>query len=145
MSATAIKLPQTHDAASPLPSHAPRVLVADDDRDMCQLVEVGLRERGYRVGWRLDPEAALHELEQEDYQALVVDIHMDGKSGLDLCRAALAKRPDLPVIVMTGFGTVEHAVGAIRAGAYDFVTKPLKRAHVVRIVKNALEKQNLIV
>ncbi len=110
---------------------------------MCQLVEVGLRERGYRVGWRLDPEAALHELEQEDYQALVVDIHMDGKSGLDLCRAALAKRPDLPVIVMTGFGTVEHAVGAIRAGAYDFVTKPISMDALSITLERAIKHRSM--
>jgi DNA-binding NtrC family response regulator len=106
-------------------SSVPKILVADDDRDMCELAEAGLGPRGYGVSWRLSPDAALAELDNEDYSVLLVDIHMEGMSGLDLCRAAMAKRPDLVVVVMTGFGTLEHAIGAMRAGAYDFITKPV--------------------
>jgi len=106
-------------------SSVPKILVADDDRDMCELAEAGLSLRGYGVSWRLSPDAALAELDNEDYSVLLVDIHMEGMSGLDLCRAAMAKRPDLVVVVMTGFGTLEHAIGAMRAGAYDFITKPV--------------------
>ncbi|HEY8945383.1 MAG TPA: sigma-54 dependent transcriptional regulator, partial [Polyangiaceae bacterium] len=73
----------------------------------------------------LSPEEALDTIEREDFAVLLVDIHMEGMSGLDLCRAALAKRPDLVVVVMTGFGSLDHAIGAMRAGAYDFITKPV--------------------
>ncbi|MFO7178924.1 MAG: sigma-54 dependent transcriptional regulator [Pseudomonadota bacterium] len=103
----------------------PAVLVVDDDREMCELAEAGLSQRGYSVTWRMSPEEALALLDQEDFAVLFVDIHMEGMSGLDLCRAALAKRPDLVVVVMTGFGSLEHAIGAMRAGAYDFITKPV--------------------
>ncbi|HYO98225.1 MAG TPA: sigma-54 dependent transcriptional regulator [Polyangiaceae bacterium] len=103
----------------------PGVLVVDDDREMCELAEAGLSQRGYSVTWRLWPEEALALLDQEDFAVLLVDIHMEGMSGLDLCRAALAKRPDLVVVVMTGFGSLDHAIGAMRAGAYDFITKPV--------------------
>lgn len=103
----------------------PSVLVVDDDREMCELAEAGLSQRGYSVAWRLSPEEALDVIEREDYAVLLVDIHMEGMSGLDLCRAALAKRPDLVVVVMTGFGSLDHAIGAMRAGAYDFITKPV--------------------
>ena len=102
-----------------------KILIADDDRDMCELAEAGLSQRGYGVSWRLSPDEALAQLDVEDFAILLVDIHMEGMSGLDLCRAALAKRPDLVVVVMTGFGTLEHAIGAMRAGAYDFITKPV--------------------
>ncbi len=105
----------------------PAILVVDDDREMCELAEAGLSQRGYNVTWRLNPDEALALLDQEDFSVLFVDIHMDGMSGLDLCRAALAKRPDLVVVVMTGFGSMEHAIGAMRAGAYDFITKPVPR------------------
>jgi two-component system response regulator HydG len=101
------------------------VLVVDDDREMCELAESTLGQRGYTVTWRVSPETALSLLDQHDFGVLLVDIHMEGMSGLDLCRAALAKRPDLVVVVMTGFGSIEHAVGAMRAGAYDFITKPV--------------------
>jgi two-component system response regulator HydG len=110
---------------SPLESAAPAVLVADDDVEMCELAEASLNRRGYRVTWRLTPEEALNELEREDFAVLLIDIHMQGMSGLELCSQVLLKRPDAVVIVMTGFGTLEDAIGAMRAGAYDFITKPL--------------------
>jgi DNA-binding NtrC family response regulator len=103
----------------------PSVLVVDDDKEMCELAEAGLSQRGYSVAWRMTPEEALDVIEREDFAVLLVDIHMEGMSGLDLCRAALAKRPDLVVVVMTGFGSLDHAIGAMRAGAYDFITKPV--------------------
>jgi two-component system response regulator HydG len=104
------------------------VLVVDDDREMCELAETGLSQRNYRVTWRMSPHEALELLDHEDFAVLLVDIHMEGMGGLELCRAALAKRPDLVAVVMTGFGTMEHAIGAMRAGAYDFVTKPVSMA-----------------
>jgi two-component system response regulator HydG len=103
----------------------PAILVADDDIEMCELAEAGLSQRGYSVSYRLTPDEALKLLDQEDFAVLLVDIHMEGMSGLELCRAALTKRPDLVVVVMTGFGTLDHAIGAMRAGAYDFITKPV--------------------
>src|SRR5262245_5430883 len=110
---------------SPLESAAPAVLVADDDVEMCELAEASLNRRGYRVTWRLTPEEALGELEHQDFAVLLIDIHMQGMSGLELCSQVLGKRPDAVVIVMTGFGTMEDAIGAMRAGAYDFITKPV--------------------
>ncbi|MGE5181293.1 MAG: sigma-54-dependent transcriptional regulator, partial [Acidobacteriota bacterium] len=70
---------------------------------------------------------------------------MPNTSGMDLLRAAKTIAPETEVVLMTAYGTVETAVDAMKEGAYDFVTKPLKRAHVVRIVRNALEKQSLLV
>ena len=117
MSAPAVELSQTPPAPTTKAVRRDRILVVDDDREMCELLEAGLKQRDYEVTWCLEPEAALQALERDDYSALVVDIQMDGKSGLDLCRSAIAKRPNLPVLVMTGFGTVDDAVGAIRACA----------------------------
>src|SRR5258706_14105905 len=119
-------------------SSAPKILIADDDRDMCELAEAGLSQRGYSVSWRLSPDEALAHLDNEDFSILLVDIHMEGMSGLDLCRAALAKRPDLVVVVMTGFGTLEHAIGAMRAGAYDFITKPVSMDALALTIDRAL-------
>ncbi len=90
------------------------------------------------MSWRLSPDEALAHLDSEDFSILLVDIHMEGMSGLDLCRAALAKRPDLVVVVMTGFGTLEHAIGAMRAGAYDFVTKPVSMDGLALTIDRAL-------
>ena len=88
--------------AEPTPRNAtrPDVLVVDDDREMCELAEAGLTQRGYSVTWRLNPDEALSLLDREDFAILLVDIHMDTMSGLDLCRAALgigpySRRPQL--------------------------------------------------
>ncbi len=117
---------------------APKILVADDDREMCELVEAGLTAHGYGVCWRLSGAEALAQLDEEDFSVLLVDINMGATSGLDLCRAAVAKRPDLIVVVMTGFGTLEHAIGAMRAGAYDFVTKPLSMEALALTMERAV-------
>ena len=103
----------------------------------------GLTPLGYDVASCRTPADALARLDDDDFVAMLVDIHMDGKSGLDLCREVAAKRPDLPVIVMTGFGTVEHAVGAIRAGAYDFVTKPVSMDALSLILERAIRHRAL--
>ena len=128
---SAAAMVQSEDAEGEVQSHrlslssAPVVLVVDDDREMCELVEAGLKQRNYVVTWRTTPSEALDVLDREDVAVLLVDVHMEGMGGLDLCRAALAKRPDVVAVVMTGFGTMEHAIGAMRAGAYDFITKPV--------------------
>ncbi|HEV8244169.1 MAG TPA: sigma-54 dependent transcriptional regulator [Polyangiaceae bacterium] len=129
--------------STPRPTARPGVLVVDDDREMCELAEAGLTQRGYAVTWRLNPEEALALLDKEDYWVLLVDIHMDGMSGLDLCRAALAKRPDLVVVVMTGFGSLEHAVGAMHSGAYDFITKPVSMDALALALERAVRHRTM--
>jgi two-component system response regulator HydG len=114
------------------------ILVVDDDRDMCELAQQSLSPRGYPVIWRSSSEEALAELDSRDIAVLLADIHMDGMNGIDLCRAALAKRPDLLVIMMTGFGSLEHAVSAMRAGAYDFITKPVSMEAFALAVDRAM-------
>jgi DNA-binding NtrC family response regulator len=121
----------------------PGVLVVDDDREMCELAEAGLTQRGYAVTWRLNPDEALALLDSDDFWVLLVDIHMDGMSGLELCRAALGKRPDLVVVVMTGFGSLEHAVGAMRAGAYDFITKPVSMDALALALERAVRHRTM--
>jgi two-component system response regulator HydG len=120
-----------------------RVLIVEDDRDLCETLEADLQARGFGVVWKQTPEEALTELENRDFTVLLADIHLERMSGLDLCRQALAKRPDIPVIVMTGFGTVEHAVGAMRAGAYDFVTKPVSMDALALTLERAVRHRSM--
>src|SRR6185436_16070832 len=100
---------------------------------------------GVQVLTAADGAAGLELLRKHRVGVLLTDLMMPGMSGMDLLKAARTVAPETEVVLMTAYGTVETAVEAMKEGAYDFVTKPLKRAHVVRIVRNALEKQSLIV
>jgi two-component system response regulator HydG len=113
-------------------------LVVDDEAEMCSLLEESLKARGYSVRSTQSPDEALRLLDTTEYAVMVVDIHMEEQSGLDVCRAALVKQPEIAVIMMTGFGTIEHAVAAMRAGAYDFVTKPLSMDAFGVVVERAI-------
>lgn len=101
-----------------------QVLVVEDDAAMRELVAEDLTERGWSVQSAADAVQAHAALERGGVDVLVTDIHLGRHSGLELCQQALARDPELPVIVITAFGSLETAVGAIRAGAYDFLTKP---------------------
>jgi two-component system response regulator HydG len=100
------------------------ILVIDDDSTQCELLELELRKRGFSIVTRPRAEDAIELMEMEDFDVVVTDIQLQGMSGLDLCRRIAADRPDVAVVVITGFGSMETAIGAIRAGAYDFITKP---------------------
>jgi two-component system response regulator HydG len=102
-----------------------RVLVVDDDTEMCRMLEDTLKRRGFCVEWRLSAVDALSLVSSSDFDAVLTDVNMPGLSGIHLVEQLKTNRPDLPTIVMTAFGSMETAVSAMRAGAYDFVTKPI--------------------
>ncbi len=101
-----------------------RVLLVDDDRPLCELLAVGLGRRGFDVQWTTSAADALAVVARDDLDVVLTDVCMEDMDGLQLCERIVAHRPDLPVTVLTAAGTLETAVGAIRAGAYDFLTKP---------------------
>ena len=103
-----------------------RLLMVDDEKAMCEMVAAALGRRNFDVHWSTSPHEALELLTQTEFGAVVTDINMPGVNGIDLCTRIVENRPDLPVIVLTSFGSFETAVAAIRAGAYDFLTKPVE-------------------
>jgi two-component system response regulator HydG len=104
-----------------------RVLVVDDDPSLIAVLGAELSKRGYAVVLSSSPEDALARIASraDEFDIILTDINMAGVSGMDLCARAVALDPDIPVVVMTAFGSMDSAVAAIRAGAYDYVTKPL--------------------
>jgi two-component system response regulator HydG len=120
-----------------------RVLVLDDEAVMCDLLETGLGERGFEVMSRTSPRDALRCLSTESFDVLVTDLRMRELDGVEMCREALALRPGLPVIVITAFGSLDTAVAAIRAGAYDFITKPFEIEVVAIAVERAVQARRL--
>jgi two-component system, NtrC family, response regulator AtoC len=103
-----------------------RVLIVDDDATLCETLELGLKKRGYGTASRTSAGDALVGLSGEDFDVVVTDLNMRGTGGIELCERIAANRPDIPVIVLTAFGSLETAVSAIRAGAYDFISKPVE-------------------
>ncbi len=104
---------------------APKVLVVDDDTELGALLSLQLRRRGFEPSIVTSGDAALARLAQQPPDVLVTDVNLVGMSGLELCGRVAQRFPDLPVVVITAHGSIERAVTAIRAGAYDFITKPL--------------------
>jgi len=121
------------------------VLVVDDEPAIVESLEKIFRREGLTVLTATDGTAGLDLLRRHRVGVLLTDLMMPRTTGMDLLKAAKTVAPETEVVLMTAYGTVETAVDAMKEGAYDFVTKPLKRAHVVRIVKNALDKQSLVV
>ncbi len=121
------------------------VLVVDDEPSIVESLTKIFRREGLTVLAATDGTTGLDLLRKHRIGVLLTDLMMPHTTGMDLLRAAKTIAPETEVVLMTAHGTVEAAVDAMKEGAYDFVTKPLKRAHVVRIVRNALEKQSLLV
>ncbi|MBO6940428.1 MAG: sigma-54-dependent Fis family transcriptional regulator [Deltaproteobacteria bacterium] len=101
-----------------------RVLVVEDDEAMAATLVRGLGREGFAVEVARSGEESLARLAESDWDALLTDLAMGGMDGLELCERAISIQPGLPVVVMTAFGSLETAIQAIRAGAYDFLTKP---------------------
>jgi two-component system response regulator AtoC len=119
------------------------VLVVDDEESMRHLLTVILADRGYEVRAVSNGEDALRELSSRDYDLVVSDVRMPRMDGLVLLRRALELHPDLTFIVMSAYGTHDTAIEAMKAGAYDYVSKPFKPDEVVLVLRKAEERLRL--
>jgi two-component system response regulator HydG len=120
------------------------LLVADDDPGLRESLERTLTREGYSVVLASDGRAALERVQAGGIDLIVTDLRMPGLTGLELLRAAKAIMPDVDVILLTAFGTVEEAVKAMKDGAYDFLTKPFRREQLIKLIDKALERRDLI-
>jgi two-component system response regulator AtoC len=120
-----------------------RILIIDDDRSMCDVLEAELRRRDFDVTSVTTPHEAVARFEREDFGLAITDVNMAGMSGVELCKELVARREDMPVIVVTAYANMETAVAAIRAGAYDFVTKPFDMDELALTIERALRHRAL--
>ena len=127
-----------------MPPPVPLVLVVDDEASNLESLARIFEREGWRVAAVASGAAALDVLRREPVAALVTDLMMPGMGGEELLRAAKTLSPETEVILMTAYGTVERAVASMKEGAYDFVTKPLKRHAIVKSVRQAIEKATLL-
>ena len=120
------------------------VLVVDDQETNRVTLERILRRESWEVTQAADGQIALDQVRAQAPDVMVTDLKMPGLNGLELLKAVRTVAPEVEVILMTAFGTVETAVDAMKEGAYDYVTKPLKRSEIVSSVRKALEKHRLV-
>ncbi len=120
-----------------------RVLVVDDERAMGEFLAGELEEKGFAPQSRTSARAALDALVSEPFDVVVTDLNMPHMSGLDLCERMAVEHPHVPIIVLTAFGSIETAVAAIRAGAYDFLTKPVEVDALALALERAVQHRRL--
>jgi DNA-binding NtrC family response regulator len=97
----------------------------------------------YRVSTTNNPLEALQMLANQAFDLLITDLRMPALGGLEVVREVRAKYPDLPVIVITAYGSSESAEEAIRAGAYDYITKPFRKEHILISIDRAMELRKM--
>ncbi len=120
-----------------------RVLIVDDDRALCETLELALSKRDFRCVSCTSARDALLATADAEFDVVVTDLNMREIDGIELCERLVANRPDVPVIVLTGFGSLETAVAAIRAGAYDFIAKPVQIDALVIALDRAIKHRHL--
>jgi DNA-binding NtrC family response regulator len=120
------------------------ILVVDDDASVRRVLKMQLEEAGYRVATAASVAEALDVLEAQKPKLVITDLKMPGAGGMDLLRAIREHHGDTTVIIVTAFGSVETAVEAMKAGAYDYVTKPLDYEALLVAVNRATERQALL-
>jgi DNA-binding NtrC family response regulator len=120
-----------------------RILVVDDDRTLTDNLVEFLNKLGYGTFPAYNGREGLTKFKQEDFQVVITDLKMPEMDGMELLDAVSRLDSRAIVMVITGYGTIESAVTAIKKGAYDFITKPFKMKELEIIVKRALERHTL--
>ena len=121
-----------------------RVLVVDDEEPVRNLLQRVLKEAGYDVVTAANGQEALDKVSQLNAGVVLLDIKMPGMSGMEVLRQLTANRPETCVVMATAAGDAQTAVEAMKAGAYDYITKPFNRDDVVLKVQKAIEKRDLL-
>jgi DNA-binding response OmpR family regulator len=120
-----------------------KILIVDDDKIIADILRDLLSEKNRLVDVCYDGFSAIENMQKSLYDLIIVDMVMPGMGGLDLLKFAKKINPDVVVIIVTGYASVETAVTAIREGAYDYIRKPCKLEEISIVVKNAIEKIRL--
>lgn len=121
----------------------PRILVVEDDESLRRVTQVQLQQAGYEVATASCAREALAMLEKSPQDLVLTDLKMPGMSGVELLRRIKADYPEIIVVVVTAFGTIESAVEAMKLGAYDYITKPVNAEALRMVVGRALEHHRL--
>ncbi len=114
------------------------LLIVDDNERVYQSLAINFRRNGFSCHWAAGSDTAVRLAEEQDLVAAIIDLSLGSESGLDVMRALLALKADLPVVFISGFGTLETAVAAMKMGAFDFLSKPLDFKRLLDVVRSAI-------
>ena len=122
----------------------PSILVVDDELIVRDSLSDWLAEDGYNVATAKNGTEALSMVRKRDWDVLLVDLKMPGLSGLEVLSKVKEINPNIPVIIMTAYATVDTAVEAIKSGAYDYITKPFNPEEITLTLKKIIAHQELL-
>lgn len=122
-----------------------KILIVDDDANLLEVLKVRVESAGYDVTTVTKEDDALKAAERESFDLSIVDLQLESMSGIDLMRDLRLLIPDMPVIILTAYGTIQSAVEAVKKGAYGYLTKPFNSADLFSHVEKALEESRLSV
>ena len=123
--------------------NTPRILVVEDDAILQRVIQTQIKCMGYAVSTAGDVARAREILRESRYDMVITDMNLPGVSGLDLLKTVRTEHPETTVILVTAYGTVETAVAAMKAGAYDYLTKPLHLYELKALVTRVLERNRV--
>src|SRR6185436_1892619 len=120
------------------------VLIIDDEEEIRESIEMLLTSEGMTVDTASSGEEGLKKIEENLYDVVLLDLMLPGKSGMEVQKDIKRIDPTLPVVIITAIGALETAVTAIKAGSYDYITKPWNNEKLVVIVSNAIKQRQLM-
>ncbi len=115
-----------------------KILVVDDERNILLVLNKFLKQEGFQVETAKSYEEAISRLADSGFDLIITDMRLPGRSGLDLLKWVKEKTPELPVIVITAYGSIENAVEAMKIGAANYLTKPIEHDEMLAIIRHAL-------
>jgi two-component system, OmpR family, response regulator len=122
-----------------------KVLLVDDEKEFLEIMSERMRARDMDVTTATSAQQALEIIEKESFDAIILDFQMPGMDGMDALKAIKAKKPELQIILLTGYATVEKSVEAMKIGATDFIEKPADLEVLSEKIKKAKAQKMLIV
>jgi DNA-binding NtrC family response regulator len=119
-----------------------RILIVEDRDSLRRMLERALSQEGYEVTAAADAQAGIRWVDERPFDLVLTDLKLPDVSGLEVLAASRRAQPRVPVVVLTGFGTVGTAVEAMKLGAYDFLEKPLEIDDLARLVERAIGERD---
>ena len=122
---------------------SPHVLIIDDEENMRYMLQLTLESEDYTVELADGGEAGIAKISQQQFDFIICDVKMPGVNGLDVLTFAMESSPNIPVIMISAYGTLDTAIEAMKRGAYDYVMKPFKQDEILLTLKKAQERERL--